>query len=89
MHLSETITKSAILQDLEFLGFVAINESLINDDTAKKHSFARCNDTVLKADEGVTELQQELEDVKMKLRMEKIALICFHKSNESFENSQI
>ncbi|KAL3943451.1 MAG: hypothetical protein SGBAC_002462 [Bacillariaceae sp.] len=86
VHLPEIITKSGMLQDLEFLGFVAINESVIHDDTAKRQSFVRCNDTILKAQEDVAKLQQELEDVKMRLFMEKIALICFHKGNESFEN---
>jgi len=86
LHLPEMITKSSILQDLKFLGFDDIDESLINDETAKKASFARHNDIVVKAHQSVAKMQQEFEDLKKKLRIEKIALICFQKSAESSEN---
>jgi len=89
LHLPEMITKSSILQDLKFLGFDDIDESLINDETAKKATFARHNDMVLKAHQTVDKMEQELEDLKVKIQMEKIALICFQKSAESTGENEV
>ncbi|CAJ1954620.1 unnamed protein product [Cylindrotheca closterium] len=86
LYLPETIAKSSILQDLHFLGFDDIDESLIDDQAARKGSCARHNDMVLTTHHNVATMQQELENFKMKLRLEKIALICFRKSMESIEN---
>ena len=62
---------------------------MINDQAAKKGSCARHNDMVVKAHQSVANMQQEVENLKMKLRLEKIASVCFQKSTESSQNEVI
>jgi len=85
LHLPEVITKSSILQELGYFGFGDIDESLINDETSKLTS-TRLNDVVLRAHQKVAKMQQEYAKLGVKLRLEKIALICLQKSVESCEN---
>lgn len=85
LHLPEVITKSSILQELRYFGFGDIDESLINDETSKLTS-TRLNDVVLRAHQKVAKMQQEYADLGVKLRYEKIALICLQESVEGCEN---
>lgn len=83
VYLPETVSKSAILKELKFFGFVDIDETKICDEKSQENCMARFNETTESVKRHIAQLQKEVKRMeenvairKQKIEKERLALKC-------------
>lgn len=68
VHLLETVSKSAFLKDLEFLGFVGVDETKIDDGKSTSQCVERCLQVTNSCKSRIARLEKEANDLDTKAK---------------------
>ncbi|KAL3928662.1 MAG: hypothetical protein SGBAC_012553 [Bacillariaceae sp.] len=77
VHLSETVSKTSLVEELKYFGFANIDEALINDTWSKRQTAMRIADIIMESEQNIMESEQNIIDMDRKVKLERIALHLF------------
>jgi hypothetical protein len=79
VHLTENVSKAALLKELKYFGFADIDRALISDTQSKRQTPTRITDIMLESRQKITAMKQEIHSLEQKIKLESIAVHLFIK----------